>query len=95
MLDLVEIGEKVRKARLEKDMTMSEVAEKARIGRNRIHMLETGKAPDIGFMNLQRICRAVGLEFKMAEERAHNRPTFEDLQQEAEQETRNDTPGLG
>lgn len=95
MLDMVEIGEQVRKARQEKNMTMSELAERARMSRNRVHMLETGKAPDLGFMRLQRICNAVGLDFRMTTLSANNRPTFEDLQQEAEQEARDDTPGLG
>lgn len=95
MIDLVEIGEKVREARLGKGWSMSELAEKARISRNRLYHLETGRAPDMGFMNVQRVCNAVGLDFRITTLTANNRPTFEDLQAEAEEEKGHDTPGLG
>lgn len=95
MLDLVEIGEQVKAARLDKKMSQRDVAEKARVSRTVYQQLENGRAADMGFMNVQRICSVVGLDLSLKKVRPGQRPTLQDLQREAEEELNDDAPGVG
>lgn len=59
---LRKIGEKLKKARLEKGMTQAEVAKKAGIGTNRYAVVERGEAENITINKLEKIVKALGIK---------------------------------
>jgi Predicted transcriptional regulators len=94
MLDLVELGETVRAARLERGMTATELAARSGLSRQRLHAFEKGTGPEIGVIRLQRILNVVGLDLRLGTLTTNNRPTLEDLRAENAKEN-SDAPGLG
>ena len=58
---LRKIGERLRKARLEKGMTQAEVAKRAGMGTNRYAVVERG-APNMTINKLEKICEALGIK---------------------------------
>jgi transcriptional regulator with XRE-family HTH domain len=81
MVDLSELGEKVKQARKALRLTRNQLATKAAVSRARIEALENLRAADIGFKNLLRIMNAVGLDFRVTTLN-QRRPTLEDLLEE-------------
>jgi transcriptional regulator with XRE-family HTH domain len=59
---LRKIGEKLKRARLEKGMTQAEVAKKAGIGTNRYAVVERGEAENITINKLEKIVKALGIK---------------------------------
>jgi len=59
---LKKIGERLRKARLEKGMTQVEVAKKAGMGTNRYAVVERGEAENITINKLEKIVKALGIK---------------------------------
>lgn len=82
MLDLIDIGEAVKRERKLRKLSQSQVAEAAGLSRARLESLENGRAADIGFKNLVRVMNAVGLDLRMTDANM-NRPTLDDLMGEA------------
>jgi transcriptional regulator with XRE-family HTH domain len=94
MLDLVEIGERIRERRKSLGMSQADLALRSNVSRIRINYLENGRLPDMGVMNLQRVIHTVGLDLRLGELTQGSRPTFEDIRRE-NSENENDTPRLG
>ena len=59
---LKKIGERLKKARLEKGMTQVEVAKKAGMGTNRYAVVERGEAENITVNKLEKIVKALGIK---------------------------------
>ena len=59
---LKKIGERLKKARLEKGMTQVEVAKKAGMGTNRYAVVERGEAENITINKLEKIIKALGIK---------------------------------
>jgi transcriptional regulator with XRE-family HTH domain len=78
MTDIVEIAERVRAARKARNMTQLQLAETAKVSRRNIVAFETGQAPNLGFISITRVLRAVGLEIQLVEAKSR-RPTYEEL----------------
>lgn len=78
MIDIVEIAERVRAARKVRKMTQLQLAKRSRVSQRQIVAFENGQAPNLGFIAMVRILRAVGLELQVTEAKSR-RPTYEDL----------------
>ena len=83
MIDLSELGEKVKQERKALRLTRDQLAAKAGVSRARIEALENLRAADIGFKNLLRIMNAVGLDLRITTFN-QRRPTLEDLIEDEE-----------
>ena len=83
MLDLFDIGLKVKEVRRLSDLTQPELAQRSGVSRATIAALENGKLGELGFVKLSKILAVVGLDLKMVTANL-NRPTLEDLQKEDE-----------
>ena len=59
---LKKIGERLRKARLEKGMTQAEVAKQAGMGTNRYAVVERGATSNMTINKLENICEALGVK---------------------------------
>ncbi len=59
---LKKIGERLKKARLEKGMTQVEVAKKAGMGTNRYAVVERGEAENMTINKLEKIVKALGVK---------------------------------
>jgi transcriptional regulator with XRE-family HTH domain len=81
MIDLHDIAEAIVTHRKEQRLTQHQLAAQARVSRDLIAKLETGRLPELGVKKLLRILRAVGLDLRMTTLNL-NRPTLEDLQAE-------------
>jgi len=90
MLDLVDIGSRVRATRKAKRLTQVQLAEKSGVSRARIEALENARIAEIGIKHLLRILRALDLDLRVTEFN-RSRPTLEDL---IDEETRQDAPRL-
>ena len=55
------IGKLIRERRRAKRMTLTELAEKAAVGRSTLAALEAGKLRELGVSRIQRLCAAVDL----------------------------------
>ncbi|MBX9847421.1 MAG: helix-turn-helix transcriptional regulator [Xanthobacteraceae bacterium] len=89
-MDLLDIGQRIKRRRLELGLTQSGLAQQARTSRARVDALENGRAPDIGFKRLQAIMNALGMDLRPTDLNA-GRPTLDDLVKEDE----SDAPRLG
>jgi transcriptional regulator with XRE-family HTH domain len=83
MIDLSDLGEKVKQERKALRLTRDQLATKAGVSRARIEALENLRAADIGFKNLLRIMNAVGLDLRITTFN-QRRPTLEDLIEDEE-----------
>ncbi len=85
MISLREIGERIASARKQHGLTQHELARKAGVSRPTVHLLENGRATEIGYSRLVRILTVLGLEFRL-QPVSPQRPTLEDLlREESEQ----------
>lgn len=78
MLDIVEIAELVRAARKSRKMSQLQLAEAAKVSRRNLVAFEAGQAPNVGYISLVRILRAVGLELQVVEAKSR-RPNYEQI----------------
>jgi transcriptional regulator with XRE-family HTH domain len=81
MTDLTELGQAVRRRRVELGLTRERLAEASGVSRARIEALENERAVEMGFQNLMRVINAVGLDLRLTELN-RSRPTLEDLRKE-------------
>lgn len=82
-MDLIEIGDLVKRQRKGRRLTQHQLAAKSGVSRPRIAALENHRLPEIGFKNLQRILNAVGLDFRITDLN-QRRPTLDDLTEDQE-----------
>ena len=83
MIDLIDLGEKIRETRCAQKLTQSELVQRSKVSRARLDALENGRISDIGFKKLMRVMNALGLDFRLTQLN-DSRPTLEDLIEEDE-----------
>jgi len=76
-MNLAELGEVFRLARIAANLTQQQVAEASGVTRSRISMFETGMLPEIGAVKMLSLFDAVGLEL-IARRPGHQR-TLDDV----------------
>jgi len=81
MLGLTEIGLRIASARKNRQLTQTELANRAGVSRPTIDLLENGRATEIGYSKLVRILAAIGLELRL-QAITPERPTLDDLLKE-------------
>lgn len=86
-MNLAELGDAFRQARLAANLTQQQVADMSGVPRGRISMFETGALPEIGAVKMLGLFNAVGLEL-IARPPGHRR-TLDDVLIE-----RADAPGM-
>ena len=84
MLDLYEVGQRVRLLRRAAKLTQPELAKRSGVSRATIAALENGKLGELGFVKLTKILAVVGPDLRLTTANL-NRPTLEDLQSGDEQ----------
>ncbi|MEK7948333.1 helix-turn-helix transcriptional regulator [Pigmentiphaga sp. YJ18] len=82
-MNLAELGEAFRSARMAADLTQQQVAEMSGVARGRISMFETGALPEIGAVKMLSLFDAVGLEL-IARRPGHQRTLDDVLAEPAE-----------
>jgi transcriptional regulator with XRE-family HTH domain len=87
MIDLIDLGELIRKTRRAQKLSQGELVQRSKVSRARLDALENGRISEIGFKNLMRIMNALGLDFRITELN-DSRPTLEDLVAEDENASR-------
>lgn len=85
MIGLDDIAEAIITHRKGQHLTQHQLAAQARVSRDLIAKLETGRLPELGVKKLLRILHAVGLDLRVTNLNL-NRPTLEDLRAEEEDE---------
>ncbi len=83
-MNLAELGEDFKRARIRANKTQQEVAEQSGVPRARISLFETGALPELGVVKLQSLFEAVGLEL-LTRPLGHRR-TLDDVLAEAKEE---------
>ncbi|GAB7534187.1 helix-turn-helix domain-containing protein [Burkholderia sp. 3C] len=76
-MNLAELGEAFREARLAANLTQQHVAKLSGLPRERISLFETGSLPELGAVKMLSLFDAVGLEI-LARRRGHQR-TLDDV----------------
>ena len=89
-MDLIDLGERVRRERRAAGITQQELAQKSGVSRLRIVQFENGQVFDMKFGTVMQILEAVGMTLALDRPRSA-RPTLDDIRKEQEDET----PGLG
>lgn len=82
-MNLAELGEAFRHARMAANLTQQQVADLSGVARGRISMFETGTLPEIGAVKLLSLFDAVGLEL-IARPPGHQRTLDDVLMETAE-----------
>jgi transcriptional regulator with XRE-family HTH domain len=77
-MDLIEVGEVIKKARKAKGWSQTELSGKSGVSRARIEALENARIAEIGFKHLLRIMNALDLDLRVTQLN-RGRPTLEDL----------------
>jgi transcriptional regulator with XRE-family HTH domain len=83
MIDLDDIAKAIAIHRKRDRLTQHQLAVQARVSRDLIAKLETGRLPELGIKKLLRILHAVGLDLRVTTLNL-KRPTLEDLRAEDE-----------
>jgi transcriptional regulator with XRE-family HTH domain len=83
-MNLAELGEEFKRARIRVNKTQQEVADQSGVPRARISLFETGALPELGFVKLLSLFEAVGLEL-LTRPLGHRR-TLDDVLAEAAEE---------
>jgi transcriptional regulator with XRE-family HTH domain len=86
-MNLAELGEAFRQARIDANLTQHDVAERSGVPRQRISAFETGKLPELGAVKMLSLFDAVGLEL-LARRSGHVRTLDDVLLEPAEPDTR-------
>jgi transcriptional regulator with XRE-family HTH domain len=89
-MNLAELGETFRAARLAANLTQQEVAERSGVPRGRISMFETGLLPELGAVKVISLFEAVGLEL-LARRKGHQR-TLDDVLIDPDEESGPEAP---
>src|SRR6516225_1145993 len=82
-MNLAELGEAFRQARIAANLTQQEVARLSGVPRVRISMFETGMLPELGAVKMISLFEAVGLEV-LARRRGHQR-TLDDVRHDIDE----------
>jgi transcriptional regulator with XRE-family HTH domain len=86
-MNLAELGEAFRQARIEANLTQHDVAQRSGVPRQRISAFETGALPELGAVKMLSLFDAVGLEL-LARKSGHARTLDDVLQEPSESDIR-------
>jgi transcriptional regulator with XRE-family HTH domain len=78
LMDLIELGERIKAARRAKGWSQTRLAQASGVSRARLEALENARLAEIGFKHLLRILNALDLDLRLTEFN-RGRPTLEDL----------------
>lgn len=81
-MNLAELGEFFKRARIQANKTQQEVADYSGVPRSRVSLFETGVLPELGAVKLINLFEAVGLEL-IARPAGHRRTLDDILAEEA------------
>jgi transcriptional regulator with XRE-family HTH domain len=84
MLDLLDIGQTIKRLRREAGITREQLAVLSDVSRARIEALENQRAPDMGYNAVSRLLRALGHDLMLTTFN-RGRPTADDLRRENEE----------
>jgi transcriptional regulator with XRE-family HTH domain len=90
-MNLAELGEAFRQARIAANLTQRQVAALSGVPRGRISLFETGMLPELGAVKMLSLFDAVGLEI-LARRRGHQRTLDDVLSDPEEQLSGSGTP---
>lgn len=79
-MDFVELGQKIRAARLRAGLSQTDLARPLGMSRATISDLENGTIKELGVRKLVRLCQRLGLDLQFSERR---RPTLEEAYEES------------
>jgi transcriptional regulator with XRE-family HTH domain len=85
MLELLDIGELIKRARRDANMTRVHLATLSGVSRARIEALENQRVPEMGYNSVLRLLRVLGLDLAVTTFN-RGRPTADDLRRENEAE---------
>lgn len=77
IMNMIEIGSRLRSARQARGLTQDELARLAGVGRTSLSQLENGTIGEIGVRKILRVCAVLGLELQVTPE--GRLPTLDDL----------------
>ena len=77
IMNMIEIGSRLRSARQARGLTQDELARLAGVGRTSLSQLENGTIGEIGVRKILRVCAVLGLELQVMPE--GRLPTLDDL----------------
>ena len=83
-MNILELGQTIRTARKQRNMTQTELTELLGISRATLSALENGTINEVGIRKVMAICSVLGLEISVQPLQAR-RPTLHTLAAEAEQ----------
>ena len=83
-MNLAELGEAFKRARIEANLTQEEVAQRSGVQRARISLFETGALAELGAVKMLSLFNAVGLETFVR--RAGHRRTLDDVLNEPDED---------
>ena len=86
-MDLLELGELIKKTRQAQKLTQGELVRRSGLSRARLDALENGRAAEVGFKKLLRVMHTLGLDLR-ATQLNDSRPTLDDLVAENENASR-------
>ena len=87
MMDLLQLGELIKKTRQAQKLTQGGLVRRAGLSRARLDALENGRAAEVGFKKLLRVMHTLGLDLR-ATQLNDSRPTLDDLVVENENASR-------
>jgi transcriptional regulator with XRE-family HTH domain len=82
-MDLLGLGELIKKTRRAQKLTQGDLVSRAGLSRARLDALENGRISDIGFKKLMRVLNVLGLDLRSTQVN-NSRPTLDDLREEDE-----------
>jgi transcriptional regulator with XRE-family HTH domain len=86
-MDLLELGELIKKTRQAQKLTQGELVRRSGLSRARLDALENGRAAEVGFKKLLRVMHTLGLDLRVTQLN-DSRPTLDDLVAENENASR-------
>jgi transcriptional regulator with XRE-family HTH domain len=87
MMDLLQLGELIKKTRQAQKLTQGELVRRSGLSRARLDALENGRAAEVGFKKLLRVMHTLGLDLRVTQLN-DSRPTLDDLVAENENASR-------
>jgi transcriptional regulator with XRE-family HTH domain len=82
-MNLAELGEAFRRARIEANLTQEDVAQRSGVQRARVSLFETGALAELGAVKMMSLFNSVGLETFVRP--AGHRRTLDDVLSESEE----------
>src|SRR6478672_8932744 len=91
-MNLIELGEAIKQARLEQGIQQEELCAYAQLSRATLSRLENGRLPELGVRKIMALCERLALELTL--QPVSKRPTLRSLAKESAEQERS-RYGLG